>query len=123
MTDQRMKIYYVLYVVLCFLANQHAHVPCTADGLQALITPDTKLVVVNFPHNPTGATLSAADYTSLIDHCRSVGAWLFSDEMYRFTGWWGRYLRRRSHSSFILSGILLHGISARPDIPGRTGTS
>eukprot|EP00882_Tetradesmus_deserticola_P021195 GHRQ01022944.1.p1 GENE.GHRQ01022944.1~~GHRQ01022944.1.p1 ORF type:complete len:239 (+),score=86.28 GHRQ01022944.1:220-936(+) len=50
-----------------------------------LIQPGTKLVVVNFPHNPTGATLSPDDWHALIARCREVGAWLFSDEMYRFT--------------------------------------
>jgi hypothetical protein len=54
--------------------------------LQRLIQPGTKLVVVNFPHNPTGATLSAADWQAVIARCREVGAWLFSDEMYKFTG-------------------------------------
>jgi aspartate/methionine/tyrosine aminotransferase len=54
--------------------------------LQRLIQPGTKLVVVNFPHNPTGAMLSPGDYQALIARCREVGAWLFSDEMYKFTG-------------------------------------
>lgn len=49
-----------------------------------LIVPGVKLVVVNFPHNPTGAVLSSGDWQALLDHVASVGAWLFSDEMYRF---------------------------------------
>jgi hypothetical protein len=57
--------------------------------LQRLIQPGTKLVVVNFPHNPTGATLSPEAYQALIARCREVGAWLFSDEMYKFTGVYG----------------------------------
>ncbi|KAF6250599.1 aminotransferase, classes I and II [Scenedesmus sp. NREL 46B-D3] len=54
-------------------------------GDKRLIQPGTKLVVVNFPHNPTGATLSPDDWQALIARCRQVGAWLFSDEMYRYT--------------------------------------
>eukprot|EP00878_Enallax_costatus_P039623 GHUV01045483.1.p1 GENE.GHUV01045483.1~~GHUV01045483.1.p1 ORF type:complete len:278 (+),score=70.51 GHUV01045483.1:92-925(+) len=50
----------------------------------SLIQPGTKLVVVNFPHNPTGATLSARDWEALIKRCQEVDAWLFSDEMYKF---------------------------------------
>lgn len=55
------------------------------EEARALIQPGTKLVVVNFPHNPTGATLSIGNWAALIRHCREVGAWLFSDEMYKFT--------------------------------------
>lgn len=66
------------------------HQPCPCNlfpaPLQSLIQPGTKLVVVNFPHNPTGATLEPDDWAALMRRCREVGAWLFSDEMYRFTG-------------------------------------
>ena len=52
--------------------------------LENLIRDDTKMVVVNFPHNPTGYMPSHAGYTSLVDVVRQSGAYLFSDEMYRF---------------------------------------
>jgi aspartate/methionine/tyrosine aminotransferase len=52
--------------------------------LENLIRDDTKMVIVNFPHNPTGYMPSHAGYTSLVDVVRQSGAYLFSDEMYRF---------------------------------------
>lgn len=42
-----------------------------------------KLVVVNFPHNPTGKTLSRDQHADVVEMCRNRGAFLFSDEMYR----------------------------------------
>lgn len=42
-----------------------------------------RLVVVNFPHNPTGHLPSRRDLDAIVDMVRSRGAWLFSDEMYR----------------------------------------
>jgi|WetSurMetagenome_2_1015567.scaffolds.fasta_scaffold185571_2 aspartate/methionine/tyrosine aminotransferase len=51
--------------------------------LEALLRPDTKLVVWNFPHNPTGALPSAGDFGRMLDAVTRAGAWLFSDEMYR----------------------------------------
>ena len=42
-----------------------------------------KLIVINFPHNPTGAWLSPADLARVVTAARNAGAWLFSDEMYR----------------------------------------
>ena len=52
--------------------------------LETLIRDDTKMVVVNFPHNPTGYVSTHDEYTSLVDVVRQSGAYLFSDEMYRF---------------------------------------
>lgn len=53
------------------------------DRLETLLQPDTRLVVVNFPHNPTGALPSAATFDTLIGLLRQRGIFLFSDEMYR----------------------------------------
>ena len=52
--------------------------------LEALLRPETKLVVVNFPHNPTGFVPSKPDFESLVDLVRERGVYLFSDEMYRY---------------------------------------
>jgi aspartate/methionine/tyrosine aminotransferase len=54
--------------------------------LQPLIQPGVQMVVVNFPHNPTGTTIQQQDWQQLVAACKAAGAWLFSDEMYRFTG-------------------------------------
>lgn len=53
------------------------------DLLQRLVTPKTKLVVINFPHNPTGYLPGEAQFRAIIDIVRRSGAWLFCDEMYR----------------------------------------
>jgi aspartate/methionine/tyrosine aminotransferase len=52
-------------------------------ALEKLPTPDTKLVVVNFPHNPTGYLPSHDEWQRIIQIVARSGAWLFSDEMYR----------------------------------------
>ena len=52
--------------------------------LAELIRPETKLVVVNFPHNPTGFIPSQKEYQDLINLLRKKNIYLFSDEMYRF---------------------------------------
>ncbi|SMC88924.1 capreomycidine synthase [Lentzea albidocapillata] len=49
------------------------------DELAALVTPRTKAIVVNFPHNPTGASLSVAGQRRLIETAESVGAHLVWD--------------------------------------------
>jgi aspartate/methionine/tyrosine aminotransferase len=56
------------------------------DRVAAAIRPDTKLVSINFPHNPTGKILEFDRFTALVDLCRKHGLYLFSDEVYRLLG-------------------------------------
>src|SRR4029079_2738265 len=50
----------------------------------AAMRPNTRVVVINFPHNPTGAQLPPADFARLIDIADLYWRHLFSDEVYRF---------------------------------------
>lgn len=54
------------------------------EKLEELVSPTTKLLVINFPHNPTGALLSREQFDRVIDLCKKYDIILFSDEMYRF---------------------------------------
>lgn len=54
------------------------------SDLEELVTANTKLVVVNFPHNPTGYLPSQEEFHSLVELVSRRGAYLLSDEMYRF---------------------------------------
>jgi aspartate/methionine/tyrosine aminotransferase len=47
------------------------------------LRPSTRLIVANFPHNPTGFLPTAAEYQELLDIAAKAGAYVFSDEMYR----------------------------------------
>lgn len=54
------------------------------EKLQNLIQENTKLIVINFPHNPTGANISEDDLQQIINMARQQNIIVFSDEMYRF---------------------------------------
>jgi aspartate/methionine/tyrosine aminotransferase len=54
------------------------------DELRRLVTDRTRMIVVNTPHNPTGAALSAADCRAIYAIADSVGAYLLADEAYRW---------------------------------------
>jgi aspartate/methionine/tyrosine aminotransferase len=51
--------------------------------LKRLINSKTKLIIVNFPHNPTGFLPSMKDWQEIISIARDHNLILFSDEMYR----------------------------------------
>ena len=46
------------------------------------VTPQTRLLVLNAPNNPTGWTLSRAEQQALLAHCRKTGTWILADEVY-----------------------------------------
>jgi aspartate/methionine/tyrosine aminotransferase len=54
------------------------------DFLEQNIRSNTKLVIVNFPHNPTGHLASKEDFQRIINLVKKHNLYLFSDEMYRF---------------------------------------
>ncbi|MBS1961451.1 MAG: aminotransferase class I/II-fold pyridoxal phosphate-dependent enzyme [Bdellovibrionales bacterium] len=53
------------------------------DELKRLLKPNTKLVILNCPHNPSGYVMPAAEYAALIAILRERGILLLSDEVYR----------------------------------------
>jgi len=52
------------------------------EELNKLITNKTKLIILNFPHNPTGYIPDLSDYNKIVSIARSHGIFIFSDEMY-----------------------------------------
>ena len=52
------------------------------DRLLAALTPDTRLLMVNSPNNPTGWTLTRAEQQAILDRCRQHGIWLLADDAY-----------------------------------------
>lgn len=54
------------------------------SAVEKLIAPATKLLVLNFPHNPTGYVPTPAEYAAVVELARSRNVRVFSDEMYRF---------------------------------------
>ncbi|HEY4372592.1 MAG TPA: pyridoxal phosphate-dependent aminotransferase [Burkholderiales bacterium] len=51
--------------------------------LEAKITPKTRLLILNTPHNPTGGSLSAQDLNDIADIMRRhPDVWIYADEIY-----------------------------------------
>ena len=53
------------------------------DRLRKLHRPDTRLLAVNFPNNPTGALTEHDTFMAIVELCEERGIRLFSDEVYR----------------------------------------
>ena len=82
---------YVSYVPCCVLANG-TPVPIelkaenefrlTAEELEAAITPKTKLLVMPFPNNPTGAVMEKKDLEAVAEVVKKHDLLVLSDEIY-----------------------------------------
>lgn len=55
------------------------------EFLKKNIKSNTRLVVVNFPHNPTGTIMRGSEYEELIEICEKSQLLLLQDEVYRFS--------------------------------------
>lgn len=53
------------------------------DAVAAAVRPNTKLLSLNFPNNPTGLTPPREDLEALVAFCRPRGIYILSDEVYR----------------------------------------
>ncbi len=53
------------------------------ETLNRLVSPQTELLVVNFPHNPTGFVPSPAQWHQLVKWAQTRDIWLFCDEIYQ----------------------------------------
>ncbi|UZW63061.1 pyridoxal phosphate-dependent aminotransferase [Lysobacter enzymogenes] len=60
------------------------------DRVRAAIGPNTRLLMVNSPHNPSGAMFDADDIARLSEIVESTGVWLLSDEVYEHIVFDGR---------------------------------
>ncbi len=52
------------------------------ERLLAALTPDTRVVLINSPNNPTGWTLSRTEQMAILAHCRARGIWIVADDVY-----------------------------------------
>lgn len=80
------------------------------EDVKALIRPTTRLLVVNFPHNPTGALPARKDFEAVVNLAKSRGLHFFSDEMYRFLEF-NAAARLPSACELYEKGITLFGMS------------
>jgi aspartate/methionine/tyrosine aminotransferase len=86
------------------------------EEFERAVTPDTRLLYVSNPNNPTGAVLSKTAMRRIVDRCERTGTWLLADEVYlgaeiegeRTTSFWGMSDRV----------IVTSGLSKAYGIPG-----
>ena len=87
------------------------------DLLERLISNDTCLIVVNFPHNPTGFLPSHEEFAQLINIARQRGIWLYCDEIYRGLEY-QQGDKLSSAADLYENSVVLSGLSKTHGLPG-----
>ena len=87
------------------------------DRIADAIKPNTRLVTINFPHNPTGTILPLDRYMSLVELCRKHGIYILHDEIFNGLGPTGT-----QHLPFVADvyerGLSLNVMSKSYGLPG-----
>lgn len=87
------------------------------DRVADAIRPNTRLVTINFPHNPTGTILPLDRYEALVELCRKHGIYILHDEIFNGLGPTGT-----QHLPFVADiyerGLSLNVMSKSYGLPG-----
>lgn len=87
------------------------------EALEKSLKAHTRLLVVNFPHNPSGFLAQRAEFERIIDFARANHLYIFSDEMYRLLEY-DPSKRLPSIADIYEKGISLSGLSKSMAVPG-----
>ncbi len=87
------------------------------ENLERLMSSKTRLLVVNFPHNPTGFLPDEDQFEHLIEVAGRNGTWLFCDEMYRGLEHAPRFTLLSAVDRYERS-VVLAGLSKTHGLPG-----
>ena len=83
----------------------------TAEALKAIITDKTKLLILPFPNNPTGAVMNRKDLEAIADVIRDTNIMILSDEIYSELTYDGRHVSIAEIEGMKEHTILVNGFS------------
>ncbi len=82
----------------------------TAEAIAGLITPRTKLIILNSPSNPSGAVMSPEDQTEVVRLAAQRSIWVLSDECYVYLNYTGQQFSvgslREQRERIVIAGSL-----------------
>ncbi len=83
----------------------------TPESIRAAVTPKTKAIVVAYPNNPTGATMTREDYEKIIPVIKEYDLIVIADEVYSELTYSGHHCSIASLPGMIERTIVVNGFS------------
>ena len=90
----------------------------TAEELEAAITPKTKLLVLPFPNNPTGAIMEKSDLEKIAEVIKKHDIFVLSDEIYSELTYLEKHVTIASLPGMWERTIVINGFSKSPAMTG-----
>lgn len=118
---------YVSYVPCAILANgtpviinlkEENEFRLTAEELEAAITPKTKILVLPFPNNPTGAIMERKDLEAIAEVVRKHDLYVISDEIYAELSYLENHVTIASLPGMRERTVLINGFSKAYSMTG-----
>lgn len=88
------------------------------DAMAAAITPRTRLIWINSPHNPTGAVLDRDEIEAIAALCRRHDLWLLSDEVYEDSAFARPHVSPWALAGMAERTVVVSSLSKSHAIPG-----
>ena len=83
----------------------------TAEAIEKVITKKSKILVLNFPTNPTGGTMTRAELQKIVEVAKRHNLFVITDEIYSELTFEGEHVSIASLSGMKERTIFLHGFS------------
>lgn len=83
----------------------------TSSMIERLITPRTKVIILNSPSNPSGAVMSPADLSAVVKLAAQRGIWVLSDECYVYLNYTGQQFSVGSLNEYREHMVILGSLS------------
>lgn len=89
-----------------------------AADLERAITPNCRVLLLNTPHNPTGAVLTAQEIAAIGEVCRRHDLWIVCDEVYEELVFSGEFASPFDNADLAERTIVCSSISKSHAAPG-----
>jgi arginine:pyruvate transaminase len=89
-----------------------------AADIEARITPRSRVLLVNTPHNPTGAILTYEEIGGIVEVCRRHDLWIISDEVYEILAYMSGFASPFDHPLGAERSVVVSSISKSHMLPG-----
>ena len=89
-----------------------------AADLEARVTPRSRVLLLNTPHNPTGATLTADEIDAIVAVCKRHDLWIICDEVYEKLAYGGHFASPFDHPDGAERTVIVSSISKSHMLPG-----
>jgi len=92
-------------------ATQADEFKVRAEKMQEALTKKTKMILINYPNNPTGAVMQRGDLQSIVDLAVDHDLWVLSDEIYDCLVYEGKHVSVLSLPNTAERTIYVNGFS------------